>query len=498
MSQRQMSRLQRIAAGNRPRVLDLFSGCGGISLGFESAGFEIIGGIESDLRAAQTHMIAFHSGGLPNALATPTHDVTAPPAETLESIGISDPAGEIDILVGGPPCQAFAKIGRAKLRNLAQQPDAYLHDPRARLYTSYLRYVETVRPLAILMENVPDLMNYGGRNLAEEICADLNEKFGYRAGYSILNSAWYGVPQLRERCFIVALSDELSGQYQFPNPSHHVALPAGYRQFRDRARRHAIRSEGDLFAASSYFVDIQEPSPDLPPAVTVQEALADLPELRGHLDQDLPDNPRSLADKITYRSDISPSAFALKMRAWEGRVSNGRTDAHITRLLPRDYRIFREMREGDDYPAAFKLAEQLFEAHLKELRGAGVPEPERGSAAWEKDRASFVPPYDPGKFRDKWYKLRSDFPSRTLTAHIGKDTYSHIHYDSDQARTITVREAARLQSFPDAFSFCGSMNSAFRMIGNSVPPLMAEALASMLKESLLYQNTDQHYFPAAE
>jgi DNA (cytosine-5)-methyltransferase 1 len=77
-----------------------------------------------------------------------------------------------------------------------------------------------------------------------------------------------------------------------------------------------------------------------------------------------------------------------------------------------------------------------------------------------------------------------DQPARTLMAHLGKDGYSHIHYDSDQARTISVREAARLQSFPDGFMFCGTMNPAFRQIGNAVPPLMARALARKIFEAL--------------
>ncbi len=84
--------------------------------------------------------------------------------------------------------------------------------------------------------------------------------------------------------------------------------------------------------------------------------------------------------------------------------------------------------------------------------------------------AAMVPPYDPTKFPNKWRKLERDFPSRTLLAHLSHDTYSHIHYDSEQARTISVREAARLQSFPDGFEFCGAMNAAFGQIGNAVPP----------------------------
>jgi DNA (cytosine-5)-methyltransferase 1 len=92
-------------------------------------------------------------------------------------------------------------------------------------------------------------------------------------------------------------------------------------------------------------------------------------------------------------------------------------------------------------------------------------------------RSRIVPPYDPTKFPNKWRKLEPDSPSVTLTAHLSKDTYSHIHYDGAQARKISVREAARLQSFPDGFLFSGTMNSAFQQIGNAVPPLLALALA---------------------
>ena len=107
-----------------------------------------------------------------------------------------------------------------------------------------------------------------------------------------------------------------------------------------------------------------------------------------------------------------------------------------------------------------------------------------GSAEYNRLRDSIVPPYDVGKFPNKWRKMWSDQPARTLMAHLGKDGYSHIHYDSSQARTISVREAARLQSFPDGFSFCGTMNPAFRQIGNAVPPLMATALATTIARAL--------------
>src|SRR5205823_3720884 len=106
------------------------------------------------------------------------------------------------------------------------------------------------------------------------------------------------------------------------------------------------------------------------------------------------------------------------------------------------------------------------------------------TAEYERLRKEMVPPYDPGKFHNKWRKMEANYPSRTLMAHLGKDSYSHIHYDSAQARTISVREAARLQSFPDGFVFEGSMNPAFRQIGNAVPPLLALAIAKTIKAQL--------------
>src|SRR3954452_12296583 len=114
--------------------------------------------------------------------------------------------------------------------------------------------------------------------------------------------------------------------------------------------------------------------------------------------------------------------------------------------------------------------------------------PEKNTTEWEKLRARFVPPYDQKNFLDKWRKLYPDQPSWTVPAHLGKDSYSHIHYESEQARMITPREAARLQSFPDAFEFEGSMGDCFRQIGNAVPPLLAWALADRLLRSLGYES----------
>jgi DNA (cytosine-5)-methyltransferase 1 len=139
------------------------------------------------------------------------------------------------------------------------------------------------------------------------------------------------------------------------------------------------------------------------------------------------------------------------------------------------------MRHGDEYPAAHATAVRLFEKELakSERRGEVVSKAKRDELFRQ-----MVPPYPVHNFPNRWWKLRPDEPSRTLLAHIGKDTYSHIHFDSRQARTISVREAARLQSFPDGFIFCGTMNPAFRQIGNAVPPVLAWRLAETIRATL--------------
>jgi DNA (cytosine-5)-methyltransferase 1 len=189
---------------------------------------------------------------------------------------------------------------------------------------------------------------------------------------------------------------------------------------------------------------------------------------------------RRFTELLPYRK-IAPdrlSSFAREMRSWTGFEAGGGIYDHVLRYLPRDTTIFEAMQPGDEYPAAHRVANRLFEEEARRRRIA------RGSAEWKRLRRAMVPPYDPGKFPNRWWKLRKNDPVRTLMAHIGKDTYSHIHYDSAQGRVITVREAARLQSFPDGFIFAGTMNPAFRQIGNAVPPIMSREIAKALMISL--------------
>lgn len=465
----------RISQGKRPRVLDLFAGCGGISLGFESAGFEISAAVEFDSLAALSHGKNFHPN---DERHTKAYDITlTTPNVFCRDLNLGHVESAIDVIVGGPPCQAFARVGRAKLREVDEHPEAFLHDPRAQLYKSYLNYVEAFKPLAILMENVPDVLNHGGQNIAEEICDVLKSK-GYICRYTLLNSVFYGVPQIRERMFLMAYRQELGvANPTFPAPTHCHELPPGY----EGSRAVALKLLSDLFSGAHDYIEPPTTSKRTKPAVTAFEAIGDLPVINAR--KELRDGRlkrgarRFNVPTMQYDHTRPLSDYARMMKQWPGFLApeDGLYD-HQIRYLPRDYVLFSKMREGAEYPELYALAVKRFEKRAKELGRI------RGSSAWKSLKAGMVPPYDPGKFPNKWWKLRCDWPVRTLMAHLGKDGYSHIHYDSKQARTISVREAARLQSFPDGFRFYGTMNPAFRQIGNAVPPLLAKAVATeMLK-----------------
>ena len=144
-------KLERLAQGGAPRVLDLFSGAGGISLGFRKAGFAIEGALELDPLAALTHATNFHghlTGEAFTTQATPRDMTRMEPADLAEELGLGPVADAVDVLVGGPPCQAYARVGRAKLREVADHPEAFRVDPRGNLYLRYLTYVRACPPSA--------------------------------------------------------------------------------------------------------------------------------------------------------------------------------------------------------------------------------------------------------------------------------------------------------------------------------------------------------------
>ncbi|MEJ2623387.1 MAG: DNA cytosine methyltransferase [Pseudolabrys sp.] len=473
-----ISKIDRLASDPqaKPRVLDLFAGCGGLSLGFQAAGCEISGAIEIDPLAARSHAINFYKGCPPEVIELhgKARDITEiEPDAFVKELSLGETSEAFDIIVGGPPCQAYARVGRAKLREIAEHPEAFKIDPRANLYLRYLHYIKELMPLAVLMENVPDILNYGGHNIIQEMVETL-DAMGYVARYSLINSAHHGVPQMRDRVYMIALRKELNAWPEFPRATHHCVLPSGYQGTRSVALKLIDLLDGYDFAHPD------TGNESLPPAVTAAEALGDLPPITLHREGKLKRGARRFTELAPYRRIPFKkiSAYAQLMRSWKYFEGDKGVYDHVLRYLPRDTEIFEAMQPGDEYPAAHRVANALFEATAKRKRI------KRDSKEWKQLHRAMVPPYDPSKFPNRWWKLRANGPARTLMAHLGKDTYSHIHYDSAQARVITVREAARLQSFPDGFVFAGTMNPAFRQIGNAVPPLMARCIAEAILKSL--------------
>ena len=467
---------ERLQTGASPRVLEICSGCGGLSLGLASAGFALSAHVEIDPEAAASYALNFGRKRPADDPWAVVRDMEHCSADDLVAeLGLSEPtASAFDVLAAGLPCQAFARIGRSKLRAVAGKDDAFQTDPRAALYRRFLDYVSDTQPLAIIIENVPDILNFGGHNVPEEICETLEEA-GYRTAYTILNAAYFGVPQVRERLFIVAIAETLGVDPAFPDPTHFLELPRGYEGSRRVALKHVDKG-------SRHFHEIHKPSKKLPRAVGVRAALGDLPRITEHRTDPRSMRRRKIDDVLPYRERKSRlSKYALAMRGWPGFETSAGSGGHLVRITPRDFPIFRHLPHGADYPQARELAERML---LETARAHGLQAGDEGSNDWQALRRSIVPPYDPSKFPNKWWKLEPLKPSRTLTAHIGKDTYSHIHYDSYQSRTISVREAARLQSFPDGFRFAGAMNAAFRQIGNAVPPLLGHAVAEALKQRI--------------
>ena len=481
-------KLQRIQKGGEIRYMDMFAGCGGISLGFLTAGFTPVASIEMDPWAARSHGANFGTrsvGGDREAHHVPRDAVTETAETVFGDLGLQGAVdNQIDVLVGGPPCQAFARVGRAKLREQARLREevtadqAFLVDGRVSLWERYVAFIRATKPVALLMENVPDILNHGGTNVAELVSKSLAEE-GYDVAYTLLNSVWYGVPQMRERMILVGFHRSTSIKPKFPVPTHHLVLPSGYNSSKNAARR-VIKAEG-----SAHHRWIPDPASNSPAATSASDALADLPHLYAEdmlRTGAIRRGAKNPSEPVDYTTRKPATAYSRLMREWPGFATKS-TTGHVFRYLPRDYKIFAEIEPGWEYPQVHAYVERKIATWLAGRARRGLPTSTR-----DPDVSAFITawriPYDPTKFPNKWWKLRPDAPVRTLMAHLGKDSYSHIHFDSEQARPITVREAARLQSFPDGFVFKGSMNPAFKQIGNAVPPLFAYAIARGIRESL--------------
>ncbi|AQY64511.1 MAG: DNA cytosine methyltransferase [Pseudomonas sp.] len=390
------------------RVIDLFCGCGGISRGLERTGrYSIEAGVEIEAHPIRT-FVANHlnsAGSPPLSYQGDIREIAGPDAtknisDWLRPTGLDTP-GELDLLVGGPPCQGFSRNGVRQYEECGVK--RFYDDPRNHLYRAFLSTIETLRPKVVLIENVREFLSFGGGRFAEDLLKRLDE-LGYTADYRKVCAADYGVPQIRNRVIFIGIHrgymDIPTSKLPFPTPTH--VKPSS--------------NQLDLIADKPYN--------------TVSDAIGDLPEPSYVQGTRLPYNRKS------------QNAFATLMRSKSGEVRN-----HIARILS--------------------------EKSLQRINAVGTGRMKHVDESLQ--TRSF--------YGSAYRRLDWNEPALTITTwvyHVGSGRFAHPVED----RAITMREAARLQSFDDDFVFPDLINPVSQMIGNAVPPLMAQAFGQAIADLL--------------
>ncbi len=391
-----------------PTFVDVFCGCGGLSLGFLQAGYRCILAIDKDPKAVECYNRNLAGFGARAVVKDVTDFTTRDDVVSfLEEQGISP--SSCDVVIGGPPCQSYSVVGRNKIRALVESNGDLerLWERKSRertnLFKAYALLLEVLAPRWFLFENVPTILSHQTfpriikrfEDLSNDGCGRLE----YNLVYSNYPASNYGVPQDRRRFILV-----------------------GYR-----------KDAG---------IDGWK-TPEKRAPVFVGDALDDLPRVRHGQKK----------RKARYSSPAT-TPYQRLMRSGKSDAFRGWVLDHICREHNADdVALFKRMKPGA------RFADVEVQAALREIN------PDHKLIKYSKD-----------KFKDKLHKLDPKRPAWTVTAHLQKDCYKFIHHR--QARTITVREAARLQSFPDWFGFEGlSMICAFRLIGEAVPPVFMRAFA---------------------
>lgn len=343
------------------KILDLFCGCGGLSLGFESAGFDVTLAIDMWKDAVITYN---YNRDKKVAICEDIHNITDSYLKKLNQ------QGRIVGVIGGPPCQGYSTVGTRQI-----------NDPRNHLYLEYCRVVECLKPEFFVIENVKGLLTLSSGIFKEDIITRFSN-LGYHVNYKIINASNYGVPQNRERIFFVGMKKHL---FQFPeiNTKHNLGCKDGI---------------GDL------------------PALTEENGDNDCLEYITS-PQNTYQKKMRMNSKFIYNHQITKHTEQTK---------------HIISMIPDGGKI-------KDLPRKYW--------HIR-------------------------------KYNKAFERMNSKKPSNTV------DTGHRNYFHYKENRIPSVRENARLQSFPDVFKIIGSRTSQYKQIGNAVPPLLAYAIAEAIKKQL--------------
>jgi DNA (cytosine-5)-methyltransferase 1 len=353
-------------------AIDLFCGAGGLSEGFRQAGFTVLAGNDIDEFAGQTfsatHPDAVFLGG-------PIQGISA--KDLLKAAGLR--RGELDCLIGGPPCQAFSVYNHQR----------GMHDERSGLFREYLRIVEGLKPKWVVMENVTGITSVGNGQAVDEILSGLAEH-GYHIETNILKAEEYGVPQERRR--ILFVGNRLGLPVVWPEPTHGPGRAL--------------------------------------PFVTVWDAISDLPELRNG-------------------EDRGTLPYACPPRNDYQRYLRGPSESVSNHSAPRLSKI--NLQRMQHIPQGGSWRDIPFE-----LLPAGMKRAKRSDHT------------------KRYGRMHPDGLSCTVLTKCDLHWGAYIHPFQD--RTLTVREAARIQSFPDWFHFAGPRTEQYVQVGNAVPPLLGRQI----------------------
>lgn len=394
--------------------IDLFAGCGGLSEGFVRAGFVPIAHVEMDKDACNTLKTrsCFHylekSGQLDIYEAYLKGDISrevlysSVPEEVINTIINSEIANEtiedifnkinrlagdheIDMIIGGPPCQAYSLLGRHR----KEMED----DPRTLLYRQYGKFLNKFKPKGFVFENVPGLISAKKGQHFQNL-QDYFDELGYTVHYKMLNSSDFGVLQTRHRIILVGWRKDAD---------------LGYPTFKPQKAK-----------------------------AVVNDLLVDLPELKAG----------EVVKVASYRAECNDYLKDSGIRSEKDRF----VCQNITRSL----------NANDAMIYAFAI--QRWNEKRIRVKYTDLPIEYRT----QKNESSFL---------DRFKVVDGKGLSHTVVAHLAKDGHYYIHPSFDSCRSISVREAARLQSFPDNFYFEGGRSAMFKQIGNAVPVLMANSIA---------------------
>lgn len=505
-------------------VVDLFAGPGGLGEGFsalnDGTAFHIVVSAEKDPVAHQTlRLRAFYRllkserpelladyytychGETTKPFSNSTEDLWQKAGEEALCIELGTEAGnaELDkaitsalgstpdipwVLIGGPPCQAYSLVGRARNRGKANyKPEG---DDRHFLYKEYLRIIQRYKPALFVMENVKGLLsakvNDGLifheilRDLAcpERAITDVSNGVRYKI-FSMVSDQSFSIDddpaKLDANSFIIKAED-----YGIPQARHRVIL-VGVRE------DHVDRPIPNLLKQAE---------------VSVKDAIHELPKLRSRLSKQ-PDSPQLWAKNVGMLLDeLADSAVDYAMQDIAAGLRQTATELHElsdygANVYPKKYDAETGFAPLDTWLMDKNLDVWLnheSRSHRIDDLGryayAAVFAEQRNKSP--KGHAEFLLPglapahknWESGKFSDRFRVQTRNGPSTTITSHISKDGHYFIHYDPAQCRSLTVREAARLQTFPDNYFFQGPRTEQFHQVGNAVPPFLANQIAAIV------------------